>query len=380
MKAFINATIYPASSPKIENGTLLIDNNKIKAVGKNIDLPENCEVVDCKGAFILPGFVDSHTHVGIWGEGEGAASYDGNEGTNPVTPHVRAFDAINPFHSSFADARMGGVTTVEITPGSGNAIGGQMCVLKTGGTRIDQMVLSEFNGVKAALGENPKRFYGTEKKVFPSTRMGTAAAIRKALFDAQEYQIKRYTEDIAIDLKLEPLVALLNKEVPLRVHAHRADDIVTAIRIGEEFDIKIQIEHGTDSAIIADYLATKDIVINLGPSFWNRAKIETQSVSFATAGVLEKAGVKFSLISDHPFFPIQYVSMSVALAHAEGMTKEGALKAYTLWAAENIGVADRVGSLESGKDADFTIWDADPYSIYSKIRFTYCDGKIVFEQ
>lgn len=379
MKAFVNAKIHTASGKTYEQGTLLIDGCKILAAGLDVDVPAQAEVVDCDGKVIVPGFVDTHTHVGLWGEGEGQSSYDGNEGTDPVTSQVRALDAINPLHQSFADARMGGVTTVQITPGSGNPIGGQMCVLKTAGTVVDDMVLLNYNGMKAALGENPKNSYGITRRRFPGTRMGTAAAIKGALRQARAYMEKREKDaNTVLDLHMEPLAQVLRGEVPLRVHAHRADDIVTAVRIGEEFGLRIAIEHGTDAAVIADFLAEKQVPVNLGPSFWHRAKIETQSVSFETAGVLEKAGVKLSLISDHPFFPIQYMSISVAMAHAAGMSAEGALRSYTLNAAEIIGAADRVGSLEAGKDADFTIWNGCPFSIRSQLLQTYINGQVVY--
>ncbi len=379
MKAFINAKIHTVSGESYEQGTLLISQGKIVAVGTHVDVPAQAEVVDCSGKVIIPGFIDTHTHVGMWGEGEGQSSYDGNEGTDPITPQVRALDAINPLHQSFADARMGGVTTVQVTPGSGNPIGGQMCVLKTAGTLVDEMVLLPFNGMKAALGENPKNSYGISRRRFPATRMGTAAAIRGALNQAKAYLEKREKDEgTVLDLRWEPLAQVLKGKVPLRVHAHRADDIVTAVRIGEEFGIKIAIEHGTDSAVIADFLAEKQVPVNLGPSFWHRAKIETQAVSFETAGVLEKAGVKLSLISDHPFFPIQYMSIAVAMAHAAGMSPMGALRAYTLSAAEIVGVDERVGSLEAGKDADFTVWDGCPFSIRSHVLETYIDGQAVY--
>ncbi|HHW99015.1 MAG TPA: amidohydrolase [Firmicutes bacterium] len=381
MKAFVNAKIHPVGAPSIEKGTLLIDGATIVAVGANVDIPAGAEVIDCSGRVILPGFVDTHTHVGMWGESEGQASYDGNEGGNPITPHVRALDAINPRHISFADARMGGVTTVEVTPGSGNAIGGQMCVIKTAGNIIDEMILAPYNGMKAALGENVKNSYGNMRDIFPRTRMGIAAAIRGALYETKKYQEKRAKDPNAkIDLRWEPLIQVLDGKVPLRVHAHRADDIVTAVRLGEEFGIKIQIEHGTDAAAVADFLAEKQVPVNLGPSFWNRAKVETQAIAFETAGILEKAGVSVSLISDHPFFPIQYVSVAIAMAHAAGMSAAGALRAYTLGAAEHIGVADRVGSLEVGKDADFTIWDGCPFRIRSHILETYINGQVVYSR
>ncbi len=368
MKAYINATIMDADKPLILDGILLVKDGKIDYAGEKVSFSDSYTIIDCKGKFILPGFIDAHTHVGIWGEGTGES--DGNESTNPITPGVRAIDSMNLEHSSFKDAINGGVTTVCVTPGSGNNIGGQMCVLKTGGNSLDEMLINNYVGMKAALGENPKRFYGQERKTFPSTRMGNAHAIRKTLAKVKDLLKK----DKEIEFELKPLIEVLDKKVPLRIHAHRADDIITALRIADEFDIICQIEHGTDSARIADYLASKNTKINLGPSFWNRAKVETQSVSFKTAAVLEKAGVEFSLISDHPFYPIQYTNIALSLAHAEGLSKNQALKAYTLTPAKFLGVKDKVGSLDKGKDADFTIWSGDPFSIYTKLEKTIING------
>ncbi len=368
MIAYINAKIINVNDPEISKGLLLVNNGVIEYVGEYRDFADEYKVVDCNNKYILPGFIDSHTHVGNWGEGTG--DYDGNESTNPITPAVRAFDSINIEHSSFRDALDGGVTTVCVTPGSGNNIGGQMCAIKTGGDNLDSMLLKNYVGMKAALGENPKRFYGQVKNTFPSTRMGNAHAIRKTLAKVQDL----ISKEKDVDYELKPLIDVLECKVPLRVHAHRADDILTAIRIAEEFSIDLQIEHGTDSARIADYLAKKKVKVNLGPSFWNRAKVETQSVSFKTAAVLAKSGVEFSLISDHPFYPIQFTNIALSLAHAEGLTREQALRAYTLTPAKFLGVDDRVGSLEKGKDADFTIWDGDPFSIYSKLESTYING------
>jgi imidazolonepropionase-like amidohydrolase len=381
MKAFINAKVYPVDGDPIEQGTLLMNGAQIVTVGSEVTIPAEAERIDCSGKVIIPGFIDSHTHVGLWGEGEGQAGADGNESTDPVTPEVRAFDAINPLHTSFADARMGGLTTVQVTPGSSNPIGGQMCVVKTVGTIVDEMLLSPYNGMKCALGENPKNSFGISRRRFPGTRMGVAAAIRSALRKAKAYQEKREQDPMTpLDLRLGPLVKVLTREVPLRIHAHRADDIVTAVRIGEEFNVRVAIEHGTDAAVIADFLAEKQIPVNFGPSFWHRAKIETQSIAFETAGILEQAGVQVALISDHPFFPIQYMSVSVAMAHAAGMTAAGALRAYTLTPAEIMGVADRVGSLTPGKDADFTIWDGCPFSIKSHIEQTYINGQVAYQR
>lgn len=378
MKAFIGAKIYPVASKPVEQGILLIKNGKIVAVGERIDIPSEATVVECHGKVILPGLIDTHTHVGMWGEGTG--ENDGNESTNPITPQVRALDSINPEHTSLVDAQSGGVTTVQVTPGSGNPIGGQACVIKTWGKTADDLVIVPYSGMKAALGENPKNSYGISRRLFPGTRMGTAAAIRGALREARSYMLKHEKEAGAErDLRWEPLVAVLRKEVPLRIHAHRADDIVTAVRLAEEFEIDISIEHGTDAAPIANLLAEKRVKVNLGPSFWHRAKIETRSVSFETAGILEKAGVKLSLISDHPFFPVQYMSIAMTMAHAAGMSQEGALRALTIDAADILGVADRVGSLTAGKDADFAIWEGTPYSIRSRVLATYIEGRMVYQ-
>lgn len=375
MIAYINATIEPISSQKIENGLILTENGKIKYAGQMKAYSDEYKEIDCKNKYILPGLIDAHTHVGIWGEGEGESSADGNEATDPITPHVRAIDSININHSSFEDALAGGVTTVCITPGSSNNIGGMMCASKTGGKSLDEMIIDEYVGMKAALGENPKGFYGKELNKFPSTRMGNAYAIRKTLSKVKDL----IDRDESIDFELKPLIKVLEKKVPLRIHAHRADDILTAIRIAEEFDLDIQIEHGTDSARIAKRLAEKNIKINLGPSFWNRAKIETQSISFKTAKTLDNAGVEFSIISDHPFFPIQYANIQLALTHANGLSREQTLKAYTLNPAKFMKIDHLVGSLEEGKDADLTIWDGDPFSIYTKLEKTIINDNIFYQ-
>jgi imidazolonepropionase-like amidohydrolase len=374
MIAYINATIEPVSSSRIDQGLVLTSNGKIDYVGPMKEFSDQYDIVDCENKYILPGLIDNHTHIGIWGEGEGAMSFDGNEATNPITPSVRAIDSININHTSFKDALAGGVTTVCITPGSSNNIGGMMCASKTAGCSLDDMIINDYVGMKAALGENPKGFYGKELKKFPSTRMGNAYAIRKTLMKVKDLLEK--DEDIEFELK--PLVKVLNREVPLRVHAHRADDILTAIRISEEFNLDLQIEHGTDGARIADKLAGKKVKINLGPSFWNRAKIETQSISFDTAKVLDEAGVEFAIISDHPFFPIQYANIQLALTHAHGLSREQTLKAYSLNPAKFMNIDHMVGSLEKGKDADLTIWSGDPFSIYTKLEKTIVNGKVYY--
>ncbi|HPP60224.1 MAG TPA: amidohydrolase [Bacillota bacterium] len=381
--AIVDATIYPVSSVPIENGILLISGGKILQVGENVTIPQGATVIDAKGKMILPGFVDAHTHVGIWSEWYGQAESDGNEGSNPVTASVRAIDAVWPDHFAFKDARSGGVTCVQVTPGSGNVIGGETVVVKTFGTVVDDMVVRNPAGMKGALGENPKGSYGSQGKA-PKTRMGIASILRNALFKAKDYlrKLEAGLEDPSkmpdTDLDMLSLVKVLKKEIPLRVHAHRADDIVTAVRIAEEFDIDYSIEHCTDGIEVADFLGKRKAKVNIGPTIWHRAKIETLNISPQTPGALSRAGCHVSIISDHPFHPIQHLVTAAAVAWANGMSEEDALKAITLNPAITLGVDDRVGSLEPGKDADFSIWTGHPFKIRSKIEAVFIEGEKVF--
>ncbi|HOQ02419.1 MAG TPA: amidohydrolase [Bacillota bacterium] len=381
--AIVDATIYPVSSVPIENGILLMSGGKILQVGENVTIPQGATVIDAKGKMILPGFVDAHTHVGIWSEWYGQAESDGNEGSNPVTASVRAIDAVWPDHFAFKDARSGGVTCVQVTPGSGNVIGGETVVVKTFGTVVDDMVVRNPAGMKGALGENPKGSYGSQGKA-PKTRMGIASILRNALFKAKDYlrKLEAGLEDPSkmpdTDLDMLSLVKVLKKEIPLRVHAHRADDIVTAVRIAEEFDIDYSIEHCTDGIEVADFLGKRKAKVNIGPTIWHRAKIETLNISPQTPGALSRAGCHVSIISDHPFHPIQHLVTAAAVAWANGMSEEDALKAITLNPAITLGVDDRVGSLEPGKDADFSIWTGHPFKIRSKIETVFIEGEKVF--
>ncbi len=380
--AIVNAKIYPVSNPPIDNGTLLIKNDKISNVGKHIQIPKSAKIIDAANKYLLPGFVDAHTHVGMWGEWYGRAQHDGNESSNPVTSGVRAIDAVWPEHSAFQDAQRGGVTCIQITPGSGNVIGGETAVVKTSGIVIDHMIVRIPAGIKAALGENPKGAYGSQGQA-PKTRMGIASILRGALYKAKDYMKKLDdsggdpTKLPDTDLDMLSLVKVLRKQIPLRVHAHRADDIVTAIRIAEEFDIDYSIEHCTDGIAIAEFLGAKKVKVNIGPSMGTRGKIETATTSLKTPGILSKAGCKVSLISDHPFHPIQFLSVAAAMAWANGMEEADALRAVTLTPAETLGVEDRVGSLEPGKDADFVIWNGHPFKIRSKVETVFIEGERV---
>lgn len=381
-KAYVNATLYPISRPPIEKGMLIVKDGKIAFAGSGGEIPSDAEVIDVAGKVILPGFVDEHTHVGLWGEWYGQVQHDGNEATNPVTPEVRAVDSIWPAHSAFEDARSGGVTTVQVTPGSGNIIGGEMVVVKTTGTVVEDMIVKNPSGMKAALGENPKGLYGRNGKM-PSTRMGNAAVLRAALYKARDYEKKLGIAEKdpskapETDLGMLGLLKVLRREIPLRIHAHRADDIVTAVRIAEEFGIDYSIEHCTDGATVAEFLGKRKAKVNVGPGMWHRAKVETWNISLQTAGILAKAGCKVSVISDHPFHPIQFLSTAAAMCWANGMPEEDALRAITLTPAETLGVQDRVGSLDAGKDADFAIWSGHPFKVRSKVEKVFIAGEKV---
>ncbi|BAD40897.1 amidohydrolase [Symbiobacterium thermophilum] len=371
--AITGATVYPISRPPMAGATLLVGDGKILAVGL-VEIPSDAEVVDARGLHLLPGFVDPHTHVGLWGEGDGPPAYDGNEWTSPTTAQVRALDAINPFHVSFADARSAGVTTVQTLPGSGNPIGGEMVVIKTRGRTADEMVLRRPSGLKGALGENPKRLHGQNHKRTPATRMGVAAVIRQFLTRARAYDPEK-----GRDLGLELARKVLDREIPLRLHAHRADDILTAIRIAREFSIDLSIEHCTEGWMVVDALAEAGYPVTLGPMLGGRSKVETANLTFRNPGILEKAGVHVSLMTDHPFVPIAHHRIQGALAVREGMSEAGALRAMTLSPAEMLGVADRVGSLEPGKDADFVLWSDHPFRARARVLATYIEGQRVYE-
>lgn len=371
MIAITGGTIYTITGDILQNGTVLVDNNKIIDVGCGIDIPPNAEVIDAAGKLVLPGFIDAHCHVGIMEEVYRIEGDDGNETTNPVTPHLRAADAINPEDVAFSDALSAGVTTVGITPGSANVLGGEMAALKTKGTIVDQMVIKNPVGVKAALGENPKRVYGGEKKT-PATRMANAALLRQTLVETFNYLNKRNKER---NLKFEALIPVIKKELPLRVHAHRADDIVTAVRVAEEFNINIVIEHCTEGYKVAELLAEKKIPAVIGPIITNRAKVELQGVSLKNAAALYEAGVKFAVMTDHPVVPIHYLLLSAALTLRAGLPEIEALKAITLYPAEILGLDHRLGSLEPGKDADIVILDKPIYDLRCRVEQVLVNGQ-----
>ncbi|MEF8798393.1 MAG: amidohydrolase [Candidatus Bipolaricaulota bacterium] len=366
---------------EVSDGLLLLKDGKIDYVGpyRSEKLPEGVEVNNFDDKTITPGLVDAHTHVGIHEEGEGWEGQDTNEMTDPVTPQVKGIDGINPADLGLQDAVMAGVTTVNTGPGSGNVIGGQFAAIKTTGSIIlDDLVIREPTAMKMATGENPKRVY-SEKEQIPSTRLGTAATLRKALFETEDYLRRKEEEekDFQKDFKLEALLPVIKGELKAKIHAHRADDIVTAIRIAKEFNLNYSIDHCTEGHKIVDFLADQNAEAVVGPSMTPRSKRELVERTFRTPGLLAEAGVKVAITTDSPVIPIQYLPLLAGFAVREGMTKQQALRAITIDSAEIAGIGDRVGSLEKGKDGDFLVVDGPILGIDSHVERVFVNGKEV---
>lgn len=380
-----DGTILTMDGRIYDRASILIENGKIQEIGENIVVPLDAQVIDALGKIVTPGLIDAHCHLGMWEDAIGFEGADGNEMTDPVTPHLRAIDAINPMDRTFRDAYEGGVTSVATGPGSANVIGGQFAAIKTHGDRIDHMIIKDPVAMKCAFGENPKRVYH-DKKQSPSTRMATAAILRDTLFKAQEYGEKlRASKDDpskkpGFDIKMEALQPVLRGEIPFKAHAHRADDIFTAIRITKEFGVKVTLEHCTEGHLIVEHIKEEGLYAVVGPSLSDRSKYELKNLTFETAGVLSKAGVKIALMTDHPVIPLQYLPMCAALAVKAGMDGEEALKAITINAAEILGIDNRVGSIREGKDADLVIWDGHPFALQSRVDYTVIDGKVVYKR
>jgi imidazolonepropionase-like amidohydrolase len=384
--AIVGGRVVPIAGAEIDGGTVLIENGKISAVGDSVAVPDGVRVVDAAGSWVLPGFIEAHGHVGVSEEAEGWAGQDTNEMTEPVTAHVRAIDAINPADLGFRDAISGGVLAVNVNPGSGNPIGGQTVALKCWGRTVDQMALRQPSGMKAALGENPKRVYGEQKKT-PSTRLGTAAVIRGALVDAANYLQRIDAEHakpeaerkpVDRDLKLEALGKVLRREIPWRQHCHRADDIATAIRIADEFGYDLVIDHGTEAHLLADIIAARGIPVIIGPLFTSRSKVELRNRSLANPGRLARAGVTIAITTDHPVVPINFLVHQASLAVKDGLDRETALAALTINPARIAGIDDRLGSIEPGKDADLVLWSGDPLDVLSRAERVFMDGVEIY--
>lgn len=382
MLLITNGHVKTMAGQEFACGSVLIDDNgKIAAVGENILAPEGAQVIDAGGRLVTPGVVEAHCHIGLDNEGIGWEGMDYNEIVDPITPQMRAIDSIYPQDEAFRNAIAGGVTTACTGPGSANVIGGTFVAIKLYGNRVDNMVLKNPVAMKCAFGENPKRCYGQGAKKSPMTRMGVAALLRETLF-----KTKRYMEDKAagknppFDMKLEAMEPVLRGEMPLKCHAHRADDILTSIRIAKEFGVGLTLDHCTDGAVIADELAKEGYPAFVGPTLGGKSKVELQAKSFTTPKILNEAGVKISIITDAPVIPLQNLPMCAGLAANAGLPMEEAWKAITINPAESIGVADRVGSLEVGKDGDVVVWTADPLTTIGGAAYvTVVDGKVIYQ-
>ncbi|MDR7869433.1 MAG: amidohydrolase [Tissierellaceae bacterium] len=380
-----NGLIYTMNDEVIENGSILIKDGKIAAVGKDIEVPSEVVVIDAEGRMITPGFIDAHCHLGMWEDSIGFEGSDGNEMVDPVTPQLRGIDGINPMDITFKEAYQGGVTTAVTGPGSANVIGGTFVALKTYGHRVDDMIIKNPIAMKVAFGENPKRVYNSQHKS-PVTRMATAALLRETLYKAKTYMEKmENNQDDSkkpdYDIKMEALVPVLKKEIPLKAHAHRADDIFTALRIAKEFDLDITLEHCTDGHLIAEDLAKEAKPAVVGPTFGDRSKYELKNKTFDTPRVLYEAGVKIAINTDSPVIPLEHLSLCAGLAHKAGLPMIEALKAITINPAEIVGISDRVGSIEVGKDADIVLFDGNPIKdVDFKTYMTIIDGKIVYRR
>ena len=386
LTAIVHAKAFTAKAgdkPFLDDAAVIIEDGKIAAVGQGIPIPQDAKVIDGTGKVVTPGFIDAHCHIGLAEDGIGWAGADGNETSDPITAEVRALDGIYPKDVAFSDAIAAGITCVQVDPGSANVIGGETLVMKTWGTVVDDMIVLRPSGMKAALGENPKRVYGSDRRM-PTTRMGNAATMRKALAAAKDYLRKKEgakdPEKVpAIDLKHEALIPVLKKELTLRVHCHRTDDILTAIRIAREFDINISLEHCTEGEKVASHVKESGFAVTVGPSLTSKSKLECKDIGFRTPVALSKAGVKLAIVTDHPVLPIQYLRICAGLAVRDGMDEEFALLAITRYPAEIAGIADKVGSLEPGKDADLVLWSKDPLEYDAVAELTFIDGEMVYE-
>ena len=378
-----NGYIKPIVGEDIENGCVLVDDSgKIAGVGKALTPPEGATVIDAGGRLVTPGCIDAHSHIGMWNECMNWEGADGNESSDPLTPQLRAIDSINPIDEAFGNAVKGGVTAACTGPGSANVVGGTFAAIKLHGKRIDNMIIKSPAAMKCAFGENPKGVYGKSGKA-PKTRMATAALLRELLFKAKRYcEDKENGKNPSFDMKLEAMIPVIKGEIPLKAHAHRADDILTSIRIAKEFGVKLTLDHCTDGALIADELAKEGYPAFVGPTpFGRKSKVELSNKSLETVSILHKAGVKVSIITDSPVITQENLPLCAAMAVTAGLDTEIAWKAIIINPAESLGIGDRIGSLEAGKDADIVIWTADPLTTVGGHAYvTIIDGKIVYSE
>ena len=376
-----NGKVFTMEGKPIENGFVRIKGKFIEEIGTMsvLENTKNEKILDVNGAWVMPGLIESHAHIGITEEKWGAIGDDSNEATNPSTAALHAIDGINPMDPAFHDAIQAGITSVMAGPGSANVVGGQFVFMKTQGRCIDHMIVKFPAAMKIAFGENPKTTYG-DQNMYPSTRMGTAAMLRSTLYKAKQYQKDKEKGNLeAEDFEMEPWIPVLKKEIPMKAHAHRADDILTVIRIAKEFDVDITIDHGTEGHLIADDIKDSGFPVIAGTDLTSRSKLEVQNMDFKTCGVLQNAGVLCAITTDHPVALIQYLPLCAGLAVKHGLPMEEGLKAITINAAKICRVDDRVGSLKKGKDADIAIFSGNPMEIFTKTLYTIINGEIVYD-
>lgn len=378
----INGKIITMEEETIECGYVRISEGKIAEIGTMEAYGEEKgveDIIDVKGAWVMPGLIEAHAHIGISEEKWGVIADDCNEGTNPVTPYLRAIDAINPMDPAFHEAIGAGITSVMAGPGSANVVGGQFAFIKTQGRCVDNMIVKHPAAMKIAFGENPKTAYG-DRDMYPSTRMGTAALLRQTIFEAVQYWEKKKRGELdELDFEKECWIPVLKKEIPLKAHAHRADDILTAIRIAKEYGLDMTIDHGTESHLITDEVKKSGFPVIVGPDLTSRSKLEVQNMNFKTNRILHEAGVLFAITTDHPVTMIQYLPLCAGLAVKQGLPMEEGLKAITINAAKICKVDDKVGSLKIGKDADIVVFTGNPMEVFTETLYTIINGKIVYE-
>lgn len=386
MLAITGGTIYTMAGEIITNGSIVIESGKITAVSKiPLRHAEGMPVLDAAGAWVMPGLIEAHCHIGITEEKKGMEGNDCNETVDPVTPQLRAIDAINSMDAAFDDAVRAGITSAMTGPGSANVVGGQFAFVKMKGRRVDDLIVRAPAAMKVAFGENPKVNYSGQGKS-PATRMAIASMLREELFRAKQYQAKKDRHmhgggtSFEEDYRYESWLPVLSRSIPLKAHVHRVDDIYTAVRIAKEFGLRMTLDHCSEGHLIAEELAEEGFPAIVGPDLASRSKIEVQNMAFKTAGILCKAGVQVAVTTDHPVSLIQSLPICAGLAAKAGLGIEEGLKAITINAAQICGVSDRVGSLEVGKDADIAIFTGNPMETFTETLYTLIDGEVVYKR